>query len=877
MQFPALPEQFIILILIIRFSEAIYLLKLNQIKTQFFLISLILIKIRMIRNFRKENILIIFFISLAFHSRAQVPAITEAAGWLESVYIEWLPVTEAQSYNVYYTGNGVTDNKIDTQLIRSYGSYFRADIPGLKAGNYTLKVVPVIAGVEGAASVSQQITVLPHDRNGFAFHNGRVPGAYKADGTPRDNAVILYITENNKNTVSMTVTGANANPCVGLQAILDGFKKGKDTRPLIVRLIGQITDFSYMLNGDVVIENDNNASSYITIEGVGDDAVADGWGLRIKNATNIEVRNIGFMNCNSGEGDNVGLQQNNDYIWVHNCDMFYGNAGSDADQIKGDGALDCKGSTYVTFSYNHFWDSGKSNLLGLSEDTTVGLYISYHHNWYDHSDSRHPRVRFYSAHVYNNYYDGIAKYGVGATMGSSVFVENNFFRNCKYPMLTSMQGTDIYYGGGGTFSGEDGGTIKAFNNIISGQTRYVPYDPTNFPVEFDAIEASTRDQVISNTIKSKKGANVYNNFDTDASLYVKIFIPDEPEAARNKVMLYAGRVTGGDLKWTFNNTVDDASYAVNTGLKAALTGYKTKLVSVQGENSSSVSTHTLGSSGNTDQTVTAGTAISEIVLTWGGEATDVTVTGLPASGISYVKNPAAKTVTITGIPTATVIYTVSTTGTTGVPVSVSGMIEVITSGGGSSFVHNFTTDGKNSTFYSISGNLSTTKGTVMYENLTLTQCLKIESTTNISFTASQEGVLTLVFIEAGKNIKIDGVSCTSDASGIVTLNLPAGTHTITKADVMNLFYMKFEYKNSTSVEKTEIPDLAVYPNPVVEKLHISSGSELKNVEIFTLAGQLIKQINGKISVIDFSTLSAGNYLIKIYTREGVISRLIIKN
>ena len=113
------------------------------------------------------------------------------------------------------------------------------------------------------------------------------------------------------------------------------------------------------------------------------------------------------MLCDSDEGDDVGLQQGNDHIWVHNCDMFYGNAGGDADQAKGDGALDCKKSTYVTFSYNHFWDNGKCNLLGLSEGTTEGLYITYHHNWYDHSDSRHPRVRYYSAHVYNNYYDGM--------------------------------------------------------------------------------------------------------------------------------------------------------------------------------------------------------------------------------------------------------------------------------------------------------------------------------------------------------------------------------------------------------------------------------------------------------------------------------------
>ena len=56
-------------------------------------------------------------------------------------------------------------------------------------------------------------------------------------------------------------------------------------------------------------------------------------------------------------------------------------------------------------------------------------YITYHHNWFDHSDSRHARVRTMSVHMYNNYYDGNAKYGVGSTMGSSIYIENNYFRN----------------------------------------------------------------------------------------------------------------------------------------------------------------------------------------------------------------------------------------------------------------------------------------------------------------------------------------------------------------------------------------------------------------------------------------------------------------
>ncbi|RZL14500.1 MAG: pectate lyase, partial [Hymenobacter sp.] len=532
-----------------------------------------------------KRLLFLLLMLLPLALRAQTITVLESAGWLESAYVRWQPIATAQSYNVYYSGAGVTNQQIDTQLIRNYGSYYRADVLGLTPGTYTLKIVPVISGVEGTATVTSALTVQAQDRAGFAFSNGRVPGAYNADGTVKSNAVVLYITQNSKNTVSLNVTGATTNPCVGLQTILEGFKKGRDARPLLVRLVGQITDLSYMQSGDIVIENNNFASSYITFEGVGNDAVADGWGVRMKGASNVEIRNIGTMNCDSDEGDNIGLQQDNDHIWVHNCDFFYGHAGSDPDQVKGDGALDCKKSTYVTFSYNHFWDSGKCNLLGLSENTTQGLYITYHHNWYDHSDSRHPRVRFYSAHVYNNYYDGNAKYGAGSTEGSSVFMEGNYFRNCKYPMLTSMQGSDVYnpatqannYTTFPTFSNEDGGTIKAFDNYMVGQTRFVPYGAAGYPnstVDFDAFVATTRGQTVGSAVVSAYGANTYNNFDTNPAI-MYAYSPDSPAAAQGKVTQYAGRVAGGDFQWTFNNAVDDASSAVNVPLQYALVHYST--------------------------------------------------------------------------------------------------------------------------------------------------------------------------------------------------------------------------------------------------------------------------------------------------------------
>ena len=88
------------------------------------------------------------------------------------------------------------------------------------------------------------------------------------------------------------------------------------------------------------------------------------------------------------------------------------------DQVKGDGSIDIKSrSDYITSSYNHFWDSGKACVAGgvweskNPDDPEAKVNITYHHNWFDHSDSRHPRCVAGNTHVYNNYYDGVAKYG----------------------------------------------------------------------------------------------------------------------------------------------------------------------------------------------------------------------------------------------------------------------------------------------------------------------------------------------------------------------------------------------------------------------------------------------------------------------------------
>ncbi|MDE5771633.1 MAG: hypothetical protein K2I06_08435 [Ruminococcus sp.] len=518
-------------------------------------------------------------------------------GFGEGMYATWSAVSGATGYNVYVDGV-----QIDSMLIRQYAGYMRADAVGLKAGSHTMKVVPVVNGKEDSSKASEtKADVYAHERAGFGFVNGTSSGAYNEDGTLKSNAVVIYVTNANKDSVSVTLPDKKGSDVklTGVQNIITNLKSNKSAPPVAIRFIGNITDPETLIKGDLYIDT---ATCGLTIEGIGNDTTFNGFGLVMKNSSNVEVRNIGFMNCNSSEGDDCGLQQGNDHVWVHNCDFFYGDAGSDADQVKGDGALDTKTSTYVTHSYNHFWDNGKCNLQGMKSEKEEN-YVTYHHNWYDHSDSRHPRIRTCTVHSYNNYFDGNAKYGVGVTMGASCFIENNYFRNCNYPTLISGQGTDVV--ANNVLSGETGGIIKAYGNHIEGAKAMVSYSDNK--TDFDVYLASSRDEKVPSSVTCKNGGTSYNNFDTASSMYS--YTPDKAEDVPSIVTAKAGRVDGGDLKWQFDNSVDDTSYAVNEGLKAAVVAYKDSIVAIgsgfkEDNTTSSPQTTTTTTKQNTQSTTT---------------------------------------------------------------------------------------------------------------------------------------------------------------------------------------------------------------------------------------------------------------------------------
>ena len=659
-----------------------------------------------------------------FNNPAGVIQITEAKGWQESAYLKWAPFEGASSYNVY-----VDDKKIDAQLVRQYKSYYRADVLGLKEGTYSVKVVPVNAeGAEIAgANTASNLVVKSYNREGFAHFKYDGVGAYNNDGTLKAGAKVLYITAKSAKTVSTTVNTGKLETITGLQSIIDAYSKGKDKTPIAFRFIGKISlsDLDHISSSAEGLQI-KGAKMNMTFEGVGDDATVYGFGFLLRNATSVEFRNLAIMRCLD---DAMSLDTNNSHVWIHNMDLFYGKKGGAADQAKGDGTVDIKAnSQYITVAYNRFWDNGKASMCGMKTESGPN-YITYHHNWFDHSDSRMARIRTMSVHMYNNYYLHNDVYGVGATMGSSVFMESNYFDSTKRPIMSSRQGTDAK--GDGTFYGENGGLIKAYGNVFANKPdnfSYVPYAENN--TSFDAYEVSDPSEQVPASVKTLVGGTSYDNFDTNPSLmyaYVADKAADVPAIVEG--FYGAGRLNHGDIDFV----IPDETLVTNghqqpwPALASLLDSYTSGVVKVFGESNAA------GEGGSTGGSSEGGSTGGET----GGGTTEPSVP------------------------------------------SVEGTVLVT-----------FTGKAPSSSIVSVTGNYSNSKGQATIDGTTYKICVKMESSTSIRLTVDKKVNATFYFADGEiASMKLAGSKISATGSTYTT-TLNAGTYEITKDKSVNLFGIK---------------------------------------------------------------------------------------
>ncbi|MBD5444004.1 MAG: hypothetical protein HDR29_00450, partial [Lachnospiraceae bacterium] len=427
-------------------------------------------------------------------SSVNVSSFSNVGGWNESIYAEIAGVKPEDVVDVEYSGTAA--GKLSAQkgnadgetaldyLVRKDGSGVRIDVPGLKAGTYTLTVT---LGSNKVKVVQENIKVYAYDRSGYAhfkYTNG--VGAYKDDGTLKSNAIVLYVNDSNKNTVK--ITAKDGTSVTGIGNILNSAgqktngnkgiikKIAGEGRPIVVRFIGVVSDSG--LNGEIGEFHAENApiikgltvynktddggsvgdnghmariqsGKDITLEGIGYDATIDGWGFHFiaESSTtskgygkSFEVRNLKFVNTPEdaigmeGQQSEATISASVERCWIHNNEFYRPNIPSPAekDKAEGDGSVDFKRGMYFTCSYNYFDSCHKTNLVG-SSDTSLQYNLSYHHNYWYMCKARGPLTRQANVHMYNNIFDMQTDYAMNTRANAYIFSESNLFYACKSP------------------------------------------------------------------------------------------------------------------------------------------------------------------------------------------------------------------------------------------------------------------------------------------------------------------------------------------------------------------------------------------------------------------------------------------------------------
>lgn len=274
-------------------------------------------------------------------------------------------------------------------------------------------------------------------------------------------------------------TGGTGGTEVTVTTMTDLITYCSATAPYIIKIDGMIT---ITPKGRYIEVNSNK-----TVIGIDAQSGIKEGGFRVgSNKKNIIFKNLNITDT-FVEGDWDGKEQDWDgiqikgtcsHIWVDHCTVLR----------QGDGAIDItNGANYVTVSNSIIGQNNKASLIGSSDtDTYINSYkVTMHHNWFNATTQRNPRVRFGMVHLFNNYYYNMGGYGremgyatsngyaIGVGVSAKVYSEKNYFEKVVYPVQfydnTSLPGYIL-----------DNGSISVQGGSVATRPEGISWNPTEF-------------------------------------------------------------------------------------------------------------------------------------------------------------------------------------------------------------------------------------------------------------------------------------------------------------------------------------------------------------------------------------------------------------
>ena len=324
--------------------------------------------------------------------------------------------------------------------------------------------ISLACGAAQAAPLLVKAALDVAPQNGWAGAEGGTTGGSQA------KADQIYQVSNQQQLLAALKSGGNENKIIQLTGMIDvangqPYQSAEDqkarsivTIPANTTLIG-VGQAAGLVHGSVLVSGVQNVIiRNLTIESPVDVAPkfedGDGWNAEWDSMTVTGSQHVWIDHVTFTDGTFTDKDYGKKDGWEY---------------VQHDGMLDIKrGSDFVTVSYSVFRQHDKTMLIGHSdknaEQDAGKLHVTLHHNLFDQTVQRTPRVRFGRIHAYNNAFIGdkdaaeypyLYSFGIGKDGG--VLSEANVFEIANLPdqcqLVKEFKGT-LFKDTGSTVNGQ---------------------------------------------------------------------------------------------------------------------------------------------------------------------------------------------------------------------------------------------------------------------------------------------------------------------------------------------------------------------------------------------------------------------------------------
>ncbi|HIR29763.1 MAG TPA: Ig-like domain-containing protein [Candidatus Coproplasma stercorigallinarum] len=519
--------------------------------------------------------------------------VEEYGAYEESMYVVMQDDVTADLKVTYNAAGSSSVTAVPSELIRTVNGATRVDIVGVSAGTYDINL-----SIGGTNFTLGDIEVEAYDRSGYAHFDPDAPndmyangiGAYENDGTLKDGALVIYLTEANKNDISDSAyvydeetdsyTKAditkyfhpnatsksigyflNNRNYTGDEGCLGGGIDNYGVRAacleygaVAVRVIGKVsaevegdgtkslidglTSWASTGNGGSTDDNGRMARMVnpfnLTIEGIGEDASIYGWGVHFI-ANNAEY--IDKYDVNAGESFEVR-------------NIIFKNYPEDAVGMEGK-----QEGTSITVPVQRCWihnnvfypgycanDGSSDGDKGEGDgscDFKRGYWYTFSYNYMEgchktnligSSDSSLQ----YNLTFHHNWWNNVVS-RQPLTRQANVHYYNNYISGASDYVISARANCyvlaegNFFYNCKNVIQQKDG-TVKFWNNTLLGCYESVP------------TQVSSRDEVVVNKCKDPTTNTDYSRFETNPDLFYDAEgkLATDSVTARKVVMQKAG-------------------------------------------------------------------------------------------------------------------------------------------------------------------------------------------------------------------------------------------------------------------------------------------------------------------------------------------------